>query len=109
MRRLEPGMTLLIYTRRLGAAITTLASLTGDVTAPHGADRVEGLVRAALPVLDDLAGSAASARAPAPLPELDVARTSEGALLQAQLHRVVRPIVVLHDTVGRFVEDSMLG
>jgi uncharacterized membrane protein YccC len=109
MGRLEPGMTLLIYTRRLGAAITTLASLTGDASPSHGAEQVEALAHAALPVLDDLAESVAGTRAPAPLPELDVERAPEGALLDAQLHRVVRPIVVLHDAVVRLAEESTLG
>jgi uncharacterized membrane protein YccC len=105
--RLEPAMTLLVYTRRLGAAITALASLTGDTNASHDSEQVDALVQAAVSVLDELADSIVAGRVPSPLRELtDEEREPEGPLLHAQLHRVARPIIVLHDAVARLVEPG---
>jgi uncharacterized membrane protein YccC len=112
--RLEAPMTLVIYVRRFGAAVTSLASLAGE--PQPWADAVGRFARVAVAALDDIANAVTAGRAPPPLPDLtplDERETvppsgSDGAgggddtdLLRAQLDRIARQLTVLHSAAVR--------
>ena len=98
-------MTMLVYQRRLVAALITLAASrpfpgdgeTDQVLREAGA--------AAEDALADIRASVLDGRAPLPLPDLS-ARPSGDAVLDASLERVLRPILVLHGSVGRLMGEA---
>ncbi|MBF5042924.1 FUSC family protein [Aggregicoccus sp. 17bor-14] len=99
--RIEPWMTLMMYTRRLATSITAIAASPperADARAPEGLAQLE---QVATGVLEDVANAVLHDRTPQPLPELPELATPHEPLLQAQLERVARQLRVLHAAAAR--------
>ncbi|HEU0052394.1 MAG TPA: FUSC family protein, partial [Longimicrobium sp.] len=109
---LEPMMTLLTYSRRLGGSTGALALARHEARPPAGA--LEPFSAASTALLDDLAASVEEGRAPAPLPRVlraDAPYAPEAPLppiLRARVERVARQLKTLHDAAERWHGASPL-
>lgn len=107
---LAPAMTFLTYTRRLTASLASLA-LARHTSPPSSATALAPFAEAASAVLDDLAVSLESERAPATLARFSVAAGNGPAvppLLQARVDRLDRQLSMLHEATGRWAGASEL-
>lgn len=100
---LQAAMTILIYTRRLGATLTTLAAAQVE---PADVPGIVRLSEAASSVLNGIARGMATTTLPPQPPDLlailqGVQETEPSP--SRQLHRMVRQIGVLHAAVARSV------
>ena len=106
-RRLSSAMTFVTYARRLSASIAALA-LSRHHAPEISPSALREFADTALRVLDDLAESIESGRAPAPLPPVvsaDAERTREAPTspqLRARFDRIARQIRLMHDAIGRW-------
>ena len=102
---LAPAMTFLTYTRRLTASLASLA-LARHTSPPSSATALAPFAESASAVLDDLALSLESERAPATLARFSVAAEGNGPavppLLQARVDRLDRQLSMLHEATGRW-------
>jgi uncharacterized membrane protein YccC len=99
---LEPMMTLLTFSRRLGASTGALALARHEAQPSAGA--LEPFARAAAALLDDVAGAVEEGRPPAPPPPLLVEDTHDAPLpplLRARVDRIARQLKTLHDAAAR--------
>ena len=102
---LSAAMTFMTYSRRLIASIAALA-LARHTIDESAADAVQPALQHAAAVLDDLAESVESGRAPQPmqpLPQMSAEERRSSPLLFARLERIARQLATLHDSIERWV------
>lgn len=102
---LSAAMTFMTYSRRLIASIAALA-LARHTVDKSAADAVQPALRQTAEVLDDLAESVESGRAPQPmqpLPQMSAEERRSSPLLFARLERIARQLSTLHDSIERWV------
>jgi uncharacterized membrane protein YccC len=102
-RALEPGMTLLVFTRRLIAADIALGTLRYAPGAGALRDEVAEFSRRLTTSLEVLADAVAAQRAPPPLDHVDIDSSSHAELTSPQFHRVLRQAEVMHHAATRLV------
>ncbi len=111
---LAPALTLLAYIRRFTASVAALA------IARHSAETTEsqldGIERALVPALEELAAALDGGRLPADLPDIEGAPpTGVSPLIGVRVERLFRQAETLHDAVSRLAvvpatsERNMLG
>jgi uncharacterized membrane protein YccC len=102
---LSAAMTFMTYSRRLIASIAALALAIHSVDKSADA-AVQPALRQAAEVLEDLAESVESGRAPKPmqpLPQMSAEERRLSPLLFARLERIARQLSTLHDAIERWV------
>jgi hypothetical protein len=98
-------MTFLTFSRRLTAAIASLA-LTRLAPGAPGPEALAPVAELATRVLDDMIGAVLEGRQPAPLPSLEEASVISAALpplLRERVDRLARQLRPLHDSVARWI------
>lgn len=100
-RALEPGTTLLSFTRRLISADIALGTLRRAPGAAVLRDEIADLARHLTSHLDAIAGAVASHQAPPPLQLPDLRTGSHAELTAPQFQRVLRQAEVVHDAARR--------
>ena len=98
-------MTFLTFSRRLTAAIASLA-LTRFAPGAPGPEALAPVAELATRVLDDMIGAVLEGRQPAPLPSLEEASVISAALpplLRERVDRLARQLRPLHDSVARWI------
>jgi len=100
-RALEPGTTLLTFTRRLMAADIALGTLRHAPEAPALRDQITEFARRLTSNLDAVADAVAAHRTPPPLDLPDVGVGPHADLTAPQFHRVMRQAEIIHDAATR--------
>ncbi|MBF5046612.1 FUSC family protein [Aggregicoccus sp. 17bor-14] len=105
-KRLEPGMALLTYARRLTSAVTALDA------APQAPAALQPLAQEAGGALETLAEALRRGQAPPPLPRLPVPEGRCGHRVEpayaALLERLPRQLGILHRAVSRLGAEAAL-
>jgi len=102
---LAPLMTFLTFSRRLTAAIASLA-LTRFAPETPGPQALAPMRELATRVLDDIIGAVLERRAPAPLPSVEEGTAISAPLpplLRERVDRLARQLRPLHDSVARWI------
>jgi uncharacterized membrane protein YccC len=100
-RALEPGTTLLTFTRRLVAADIALGTLRHVPDAAAIRDEVDVFARRLTENLAGIADAVAARRVPPPLHLPDVIGGSHADLTEPQFHRVLRQAQIIHHAATR--------
>jgi uncharacterized membrane protein YccC len=99
--RVEPGMAMLAFTRRLSASIVALAYVHLHAASP-GEEALAAFGAAASDALEGVADAVAEERPPSPLPALPAESLRPGdTALGGQLARIAAQVEVLHEAAGR--------
>jgi uncharacterized membrane protein YccC len=100
-RELEPGTTLLTFTRRLISADIALGTMRhASEAASIGVD-VQRFAESLTRALDCVADAVAARQPPTSCPHPALAHTSHAELTQPQFHRVLRQFDIIYAAAGR--------
>lgn len=100
-RALEPGTTLLVFTRRLVAADIALGTLRHAPDAMALRDEIARFVRRLTSSLNAIADAVATQQPPPTLELPDIGGGRHADLTTPQFHRVLRQAEIIHDAATR--------